>query len=59
MLQESAGHQVWEYVCVLEHGVDGVKRESVEKMFDTYKTVLDADKLYLQSDESIFPKKQS
>lgn len=30
------------------------KRESVEKMFDTYKTVLDADKLYLQSDESVF-----
>jgi len=23
-------------------------------MFDTYKTVLDADKLYLQSDESVF-----
>jgi hypothetical protein len=36
-----------------------VKRESVEKMFDTYKTVLDANKLYLQSDESVFPKKQS
>ncbi len=30
------------------------KRESVEKMFDTYKTVLDADKLYLQSDEGVF-----
>jgi len=30
------------------------KREFVEKMFDTYKTVLDADKLYLQSDESVF-----
>ncbi len=30
------------------------KRESVEKMFDTYKTVLDADKLYLQSDKSVF-----
>ena len=30
------------------------KRETVEKMFDTYKTVLDADKLYLQSDESVF-----
>lgn len=30
------------------------KRESVEKMFDTYKTVLDADKLYLQTDESVF-----
>ena len=30
------------------------KRETAEKMFDTYKTVLDADKLYLQSDESVF-----
>lgn len=30
------------------------KRETVEKMFDTYKTVLDADKLYLQSDEAVF-----
>jgi len=30
------------------------KRETVEKMFDTYKTVLDADKLYLHSDESVF-----
>ncbi len=30
------------------------KRETVEKMFDTYKTVLEADKLYLQSDESVF-----
>jgi len=30
------------------------KRETIEKMFDTYKTVLDADKLYLQSDESVF-----
>ncbi len=30
------------------------KREVVEKMFDTYKTVLNADKLYLQSDESVF-----
>jgi len=28
------------------------KREVVEKMFDTYKTVLNADKLYLQDDES-------
>jgi transposase len=30
------------------------KREMVEKMFDTYKTVLNADKLYLQDDESVF-----
>ena len=30
------------------------KRESVEKMFDTYKTVLDADKIYLQDDETVF-----
>jgi len=30
------------------------KREVVEKMFDTYKTVLNADKLYLQDDESVF-----
>ena len=30
------------------------KREVVEKMFETYKTVLNADKLYLQSDESLF-----
>jgi transposase len=30
------------------------KREVVEKMFDTYKTVLNADKLYLQNDESVF-----
>jgi transposase len=30
------------------------KREVIEKMFDTYKTVLNADKLYLQDDESVF-----
>ena len=30
------------------------KREGIEKMFDTYKTVLNADKLYLQDDESVF-----
>ncbi|MBW6461788.1 MAG: transposase [DPANN group archaeon] len=30
------------------------KRENIEKMFDTYKTVLNADKLYLQDDESVF-----
>ncbi len=30
------------------------KREGVEKMFDTYKNVLEADKLYLQTDESVF-----
>jgi transposase len=30
------------------------KREVVEKLFDTYKTVLNADKLYLQDDESVF-----
>jgi len=29
-------------------------RETVEKMFDTYKTVLEADKIYLQDDESVF-----
>ena len=30
------------------------RREKVEKMFDTYKTVLNADRLYLQDDESVF-----
>ena len=30
------------------------KRESVEKMFDTYKSTLSADRLYLQDDESVF-----
>jgi Transposase len=30
------------------------KREVVEKLFDTYKTVLNADKLYLQDDERVF-----
>ncbi len=30
------------------------KRERVEKMFDAYKNVLDADRLYLQDDESVF-----
>jgi transposase len=30
------------------------KREQFEKMFDTYKNVLDADRLYLQDDESVF-----
>jgi signal peptidase I len=30
------------------------KRERVEKLFDTYKNVLDADRLYLQDDESVF-----
>ena len=41
---------------VLEYEIFALfkKRETVEKMFDTYKTVLDADKLYLQSDESVF-----
>jgi transposase len=29
-------------------------RETVEKMFDTYKTVLEADKIYLQDDEGVF-----
>ena len=29
-------------------------RETVEKMFDTYKTVLGADKIYLQDDGSAF-----
>ena len=29
-------------------------RETVEKMFDTYKTVLEADKIYLHDDESVF-----
>ncbi len=30
------------------------KRERVEKMFDAYKNVLDADRLYLRDDESVF-----
>jgi len=30
------------------------KRERVEKMFDAYKNVLDADRSYLQDDESVF-----
>ncbi|MFZ2070251.1 MAG: hypothetical protein WAV32_01335 [Halobacteriota archaeon] len=30
------------------------KRETIEKMFDTYKTVLNADKIYLQDEESVF-----
>ena len=30
------------------------RRETVEKMFDTYKTVLEADKIYLQDDEGVF-----
>jgi transposase len=30
------------------------KREVVEKMFDRYKSVLNAEKLYLQDDESVF-----
>jgi hypothetical protein len=30
------------------------RRESVEKMFDTYKSTLSADRLYLQNDESVF-----
>jgi len=34
--------------------VQNKKREVVEKMFDTYKTVLNADKLYLHGDESVF-----
>ena len=29
-------------------------RETVEKMFDIYKTVLEADKIYLHDDESFF-----
>ena len=29
------------------------KRERVEKLFDAYKNVLDADRLYLQDDESV------
>ena len=30
------------------------KRERIEKLFDSYKSALDADKLYLQDDESVF-----
>jgi transposase len=30
------------------------KREHVEKMFDTYKSTLSADRLYLQDDQSVF-----
>lgn len=30
------------------------RRETVEKMFDTYKTVLEADKIYLLDDEGVF-----
>ena len=30
------------------------RREVVEKMFDSYKSVLNADKLYLQDDENVF-----
>jgi len=30
------------------------RRESVEKMFDTYKSTLSADRLYLHDDESVF-----
>jgi transposase len=30
------------------------RREVVEKMFDSYKSVLNADKLYLLDDESVF-----
>jgi transposase len=30
------------------------RRENVEKMFDTYKSTLSADRLYLQDDESVF-----
>ncbi len=29
-------------------------RETVEKMFDTYKTVLEADKIHLRDDEGVF-----
>jgi len=37
----------WKFIC-------STRNEKVEKMFDTYKTVLNADKLYLQDDESVF-----
>ncbi|NQE06018.1 hypothetical protein C5S32_09125 [ANME-1 cluster archaeon GoMg1] len=37
------------YICFTRN-----KRDVVEKMFDTYKTVLNADKLYPQDDESVF-----
>ena len=30
------------------------RRDSIEKMFDAYKTTLDADKLYLHDDESVY-----
>jgi transposase len=30
------------------------KRDSIEKLFDAYKTTLDADKLYLHDDESVY-----
>ena len=30
------------------------RRDSIEKLFDAYKTTLDADKLYLHNDESVF-----
>ena len=30
------------------------KRDSIEKLFDVYKTTLNADKLYLHDDESVY-----
>ena len=30
------------------------ERDSIEKLFDAYKTTLDADKLYLHDDESVY-----
>ena len=30
------------------------RRDSIEKLFDAYKTTLDADKLYLRDDESVY-----
>ena len=30
------------------------KRDTVEKHYDTYKSILEADKLYLQDNESLF-----
>lgn len=31
-----------------------IKRDTVEKHYDTYKSILEADKLYLQDNESLF-----
>jgi len=57
LLQKRAG----KFLIISNHDIEKKemyelykRRDCVEKLFDAYKTTLNADKLYLQNDESVF-----